>query len=108
MERNAIPVSVTESKKTSGGYLAILACSLYDLPVQIQVEVSLRRRDQVKGQGMLVAPGLLPAFVLTQLPEELLVREKLEALVARGKARRNVSMGFGHRIGESSVYGLGL
>jgi len=30
---------------------------------------------------------MLPAYVLTQLPEELLVKEKLEALMTRGKPR---------------------
>jgi predicted nucleotidyltransferase component of viral defense system len=75
MERNAIPVSVAESKKTSGAYLAIIASSVRDLPVQIQVQVSLRRRDAVKGQGVLVTPELLPAYTLTQLPERLLVCE---------------------------------
>ncbi|HLC05396.1 MAG TPA: nucleotidyl transferase AbiEii/AbiGii toxin family protein [Anaerolineales bacterium] len=87
LERNAIPVSLAESKKTSGGYLAILTCRVRDLPVQIQVEVSLRRRNDVKGRGVLVTPELLPAYVLTQLPEELLVKEKLEALMTRGKPR---------------------
>lgn len=87
MERNAIPVTITESKKTSGGYLAIIATPVRDLPVQIQVQVSLRRRDDVKGQGVLVTPDLLPAYTLTQLPERLLVEEKLEALMTRRKPR---------------------
>lgn len=87
MERNAIPVSISESKRTSGGYLAIIASPVHDLPVQIQVQVSLRRRDDVNGQGVLVAPELLPAYTLTQLPERLLVEEKLEALMTRRKPR---------------------
>ena len=87
MERNAIPVSIAESKKTSGGYLAIIASPVRDLPVQIQVQVSLRRRDDVKGQGVLVTPELLPAYTLTQLPQRWLVEEKLEALLTRVKPR---------------------
>ena len=87
MERNAIPVSIAESKWTSGGYLAIIASPVRDLPVRIQVQVSLRRRDNVKGQGVLVTPELLPAYTLTQLPEALLVEEKLEALMTRRKPR---------------------
>jgi len=87
MERNAIPVSIAESKKTSGGYLAIIASPVRDLPVQIQVQVSLRRRDDVKGQGVLVTPELLPAYTLTQLPQRWLVEEKLEALLTRRKPR---------------------
>lgn len=87
LERIAIPVSLTEGTKTSGGYLAVLACEVHELPVQIQVEISLRRRQEVRGKGVLVAPELLPGYVLTQLPEELLVRDKLQALSDRGKAR---------------------
>jgi hypothetical protein len=87
LERNAIPVSIAESKKTSGGYLAIITSPVRDLPVQIQVQVSLRRRNDVKGQGVLVTPELLPAYTLTQLPERLLVEEKLEALMTRRKPR---------------------
>jgi len=87
MERNAIPVSIAESKRTSGGYLAIIASPVRDLPVQVQVQVSLRRRDDVKGQGVLVTPELLPAYALTQLPQALLVEEKLQALMTRRKPR---------------------
>lgn len=87
LERSEIPVSLAESKKTSGGYLAILTCTVRDLPVRIQLEVSLRRRDDLKGRGVLVTPELLPAYTLTQLPEGLLVKEKLAALKARGMPR---------------------
>jgi predicted nucleotidyltransferase component of viral defense system len=87
MEHNAIPVSIAESKRTSSGYQAIIASPVRELPVQIQVQFSLRRRDSMKGQGVLVAPELLPAYTLTQLPERLLVEEKLEALMTRRKPR---------------------
>lgn len=87
MEHNAVPVSIAESKKTSGGYLAILASPIHQLPVQIQVQVSFRRRDDVKGKGVLVSPELLPAYALTQLPERWLVEEKLKALMTRRKPR---------------------
>jgi len=87
LERTGIPVSITESKLTSGGYLAILTCAVRQLPVHIQIEVSLRRRNDVQGRGVLVTPDLLPAYTLTQLPEQLLVEEKLEALKTRSKPR---------------------
>lgn len=87
LEKTGIPVSIGESKMTSGGYLAVLSCTIRQLPVQIQIEVSLRRQNEVRGQGVLVAPDLLPAYTLTQLPEHLLVEEKLEATSTRGKPR---------------------
>lgn len=87
LERNAIAASIAESKKTSGGYLAILTCSMRDIPVRVQVKVSLRRRNDIQGRGVLVAPELIPAYTLTQLPERMLVAEELEALRTRGKPR---------------------
>lgn len=87
MEREALAVSIQESKVTSGGYLGIVACPVHDLPVQLQLQVSLRQRGEVAGRGVVVTPDLLPAYTLTQLLEELIVREKLGALASRGKPR---------------------
>ena len=87
MEREAILVSIEESKATSGGYLGILSCPVHDLPVQIQLQISLRQRSEVAGRGVVVTPDFLPAYTLTQLLEELIVGEKLAAVVSRRKAR---------------------
>lgn len=87
LDRNALGVSISESKKTSGGYLAILACRVGDLPVRIQLQISFRRKNDVVGQGKLITPELVPAYTLTQLPEAMLASEKLDALKTRGKPR---------------------
>ena len=78
LESNAISVSLAESKKTSGGYLGILSCPVHDMPVQIQIQISLRRRNHFRGRGVLLTPDLVPAYTLTQLPDQLLVEEKLK------------------------------
>jgi hypothetical protein len=36
---------------------------------------------------VLLTPDLVPAYTLTQLPDQLLVEEKLKALLSRGKPR---------------------
>lgn len=94
IEQHGIGVRLGESKTTSGGYLATLDCGLYDYPVRILIEISLRaqtkgkaKRPDVRGQGMLIAPDFLPAYTLMLLPEVLLVEEKLNALLTRGKPR---------------------
>ncbi|MBU4226080.1 MAG: nucleotidyl transferase AbiEii/AbiGii toxin family protein [Chloroflexi bacterium] len=87
IEMNAIGVEIQESKLTSGGYLAILGCRLYDYLIQIQVEISLRQQNDVQGQGTLIAPDYLPAYTLTLLPQTRLVEEKISALLTRGKPR---------------------
>lgn len=94
IERHSIGVQLTESKMTSGRYLATLDCSLYDYPVRILIEISLRSQAKGRpkqpaphGQGMLIAPDFLPAYTLMLLPESILVDEKLNALLTRGKPR---------------------
>ena len=94
IEQNGIGVQLQESKATSGGYLAALDCQLYDYPIRILIEVSLRSQKKigrhpkdVQGAGILVTPDFLPAYTLTLLPETLLVEEKINALLTRGKPR---------------------
>ena len=87
IEQAGVPVSIEESKQTSGGYLSILSLSIAGQPVSIQIEVSLRRKNGLKGRGVLIANDLVPAYVATLLPEAALVEEKLTALITRGKPR---------------------
>jgi predicted nucleotidyltransferase component of viral defense system len=94
IEQQGIGVQLTESKPTSGGYLANLDCKLHDYPVRILTEISLRaqakgraRQPDIHGQGMLITPDFLPAYTLMLLPESLLIEEKLNALLSRAKPR---------------------
>ncbi len=94
IEQHGLGIELTESKTTSGGYLATMDCGVHDYPVRILIEISLRsqargksRARQVQGQGMLITPDFLPAYTLMLLPEAVLVEEKLNALLTRGKPR---------------------
>jgi len=94
IEQHGIGVRLSESKPTSGGYLAHLDCPLHGYPVRILIEVSLRgqasgrtKRAPIDGQGMLITPDLLPAYTLALLPQATLVEEKLQALLTRAKPR---------------------
>ncbi len=87
IELNTIGVDIQESKPTSGGYLAILGCQLYDYHVHIQIEISLRQQNHIKGEGVIITPDLLPAYALTLFPQTMLVEEKIAALLTRGKPR---------------------
>ncbi len=87
IEHSGISVAIEESKKTSGGYLGILALNLSGHKVRILFEISLRRKNGLKGRGALVTPELLPAYTITLLREVDLVAEKLAALLDRGKPR---------------------
>ena len=87
IEQSGISVSLEESKRTSGGYWGILDLEFSGYPVRILFEISLRRRNALKGRGALVASDFVPAYTVTLLPEQALVEEKLAALLERGKPR---------------------
>lgn len=87
LEMQGMSVNVEESKATSGGYLGILRCRLFEFDVQVQIGVSLRKRNGVQGQGQLISPELFTPYVLTYLPETLLVNEKISAVLTRAKPR---------------------
>jgi len=87
IEQSGIAIFIEESKKTSGGYLGILDLEFSGYQVRVLFEISLRRRNGLKGRGVLVANDFVPAYTVTLLPEETLVEEKLAALLERGKPR---------------------
>lgn len=88
MEAHGIKTEIEESKKTSGGYLAIFRFSGNGYQSGIQMEVSLRSKAQSKGgSAELVQSDLVPAYTLYHLNEQDLVKEKIEACLTRGKAR---------------------
>ena len=87
IERAGISISIEESRKTSGGYLGILALEVSGYQTQILLEISLRRKNGIKGRGVLVASDLIPAYTATLLPEDTLVEEKLNAALTRAKPR---------------------
>ena len=87
IEQIGISIAIAESKKTSGGYLGILDLEFSGYQVRILFEISLRRKNGLKGRGVLVASDFVPAYTATLLPEQALVEEKLAALLDRGKPR---------------------
>ncbi len=86
MEREAITITVNESKETSGGYLAILRGTLFDEDVAIQLEVSLRDGKK-RGEVVTVVNAFLPPYTLMALTRQQLIAEKIQALMTRRKAR---------------------
>ena len=66
IEQAGIAVSIEESKKTSGGYLGILDLEFSGYQVRVLFEISLRRRNGLKGRGVLVASDFVPAYTLRE------------------------------------------
>ena len=87
VERVGVSIEIEEAKATSGGYLGIIHNRFGDYRVEIRLEISLRDRATVKPETALIAGDFLPAYTLLHLPQELLVEEKLKALLDRAKPR---------------------
>ncbi len=87
VERVGIRVEIEEAKVTSGGYLGIIHHRFLDYRVETRLEISLRGRTALRPETTLIAGDFLPAYTLLHLPQELLVEEKLTALLDRAKPR---------------------
>ena len=86
IERENISPELHESKRTSGGYLAILTFQMQTDMISLQLVVSLRE-GRKKGEPVTVVSSYIPAFTVIALTREQLVEEKVNALLTRQKAR---------------------
>ncbi len=86
IEREGIKTDISESKSTTGGYLAIISFALKDKKVSIRLEVSLRQGDK-NGEMLSIASDFIPAYTIIILQREQLVGEKIQALLTRKKPR---------------------
>lgn len=86
IERENLQPEVIESKRTSGGYLALMTFQVQAETISLQLDVSLRE-GRKKGEPITVASSYVPAFVVIALVREQLVEEKINALLTRQKAR---------------------
>lgn len=86
IERENIRPELQESKRTSGGYLAIMTFQLQADTVSLQLDISLRE-GRKRGEPITVASSYIPAFTVIALVREQLVEEKVKALLSRQKAR---------------------
>lgn len=74
-----------EAKATSGGFLALYQCPLYEEAVRLELNVSLRSRAPT--EAILVTNPLIPPYQCLRLPLKEMVAEKLQALLFRRKPR---------------------
>jgi predicted nucleotidyltransferase component of viral defense system len=86
IEREGIQTEIVESKKTTGGYLAIISFKLSSQSIEIQVEISNREKDS-KGEVITVVSDFMPSYTVMHLKLQQLTGEKLQALLSRKKPR---------------------
>ena len=87
IEKTGMTVHVTEAAQTTGGYLGIAVFEAYDMKINVQIEVSLRKGKGFKKTRALVINDYIPAYTLVHLSLDDIILGKLEALTARHKPR---------------------
>lgn len=84
---SGINVEIKESKKTSGGWLAVFKIKIYDLELNIVNEISYRKSNVFKGDLILVSSEFVSPYSLYLIDPKILVDEKINALLTRQKPR---------------------
>lgn len=84
--RENVDADISESKSTTGGYLAIVLFRNDHPAAAMQIEISLREGDK-QGEAVTIVSDYLPAYTVIALEKEQLIDEKLRALLSREKAR---------------------
>jgi len=73
--------------ETTGGYYAVVNLKLLEFDSEIRVQISFRSKDAMQSSSALITNDFIPAYSITYLKEEILVREKVLALTDRAKPR---------------------
>jgi predicted nucleotidyltransferase component of viral defense system len=87
LENTGIKVELEEGKPTTGGYLGIVKFYAYEKTITVQIEVSLRNGKKTGVTRALIENEYIPAYTLVHLPEEEIIKGKMEALFNRQKPR---------------------
>lgn len=86
IEREGLTTEIVESKKTTGGYLAIIEFLLFSTKVSLEIEISFRDK-KTKGEVTTIINNFIPPYTIVSLRQEQLVEEKIQALLIRQKPR---------------------
>ncbi len=87
LENTGIKVELEEGKPTTGGYLGIVKFYAYEKTITVQIEISLRKSKKTKTARALIENEYIPAYTVVHLPQEEIIKGKLEALFNRKKPR---------------------
>jgi len=81
-------IKTLESKPTSGGFFAIYETIIYSIPVRIELNISLRKKqNKIISNKHLISNPFIPSYTVVALADSFLVKEKVEALLTRQKPR---------------------
>ena len=86
IEREGLSIEISESKRTTGGYLAIIQSRIYEQVINLQTEISFRKKN-ISGQFATIVSDFIPSYSIMQLKKFQLVEEKIHACLERRKGR---------------------
>lgn len=87
IEKENIHFNLKEAKQTSGGFFATISFEVFEQPVEVQIEVSLREGEK-RGEVVAVTNNdYVPPFNVVSVTEDQLVFGKIRALLDRKKPR---------------------
>ena len=85
---SGVTLNLVESKPTSGGHLSILRIGVLGRKLEVKGEVSFREIGvSADREAVVINPEYIPPYSAYILSSPDLVREKVEALLMRGKPR---------------------
>jgi len=87
LENIGFKISIEESKKTSGGYLAKLGISIYEENVLIGIQISLREKTKSESDVKDILNEYIPTYQAILLSERIMIGEKIQASLTRSKPR---------------------
>lgn len=102
IEREGWTTEIKESKETTGGYLAHIGFSWGKEVINLEVNISFRKKAINSELITVTSDNVLP-YIVTILSQELLVKEKLTALFDRKKPRDFFDLYYMLRKGMVSV-----
>lgn len=86
IEREGIEVDLKESKKTTGGYLAIVDFVVNNHRLAVKIEVS-QRKEKNLSEAVSIVNDYIQQYNLIAFKNDHLIKGKIDALLSRHKAR---------------------
>jgi len=86
ISREGINCDIIESKKTTGGHIVIIEFELQEEDVRLKIEISLRN-EGASGEIKTIASDYIPLYLVIALSPKILLAQKIQALMTRGKPR---------------------
>jgi predicted nucleotidyltransferase component of viral defense system len=87
MERSGFKIHLEDATVTTGGYLGKIFADYYTHRVLVKLEISFREKRKIEAETAFVENDYIPNYLVYHLPQKILVNEKINALLGRGKPR---------------------